>query len=245
VRVHTDDQADVLNRQLNARAFTTGQDIFFQRGAYNPASESGQKVIDHELAHVVQQSSGRVSGGGSMAVRPAADAFEQEADKGSGVVAGPLPPAPSPIQRCKDKKRERKDLYIKKQFQPSPLGSALSFAAKAVAPVVNFVAPDTELSHALNTGVWDAGGTILAQAAAAGPPPRAALAQAERLRAVGLVGQSAPAAAAAPAVTPAQLALLREAGLAAPAAGHHHHAAAAAPAVTPAQRALLREAGLI
>ena len=32
VQVHTDGQADVLNRSLNSRAFATGQDIFFQAG---------------------------------------------------------------------------------------------------------------------------------------------------------------------------------------------------------------------
>jgi hypothetical protein len=55
VRVHTGTEADTLNRQLNARAFTTGQDIFFREGEYNPGSGSGQRLIAHELTHVVQQ----------------------------------------------------------------------------------------------------------------------------------------------------------------------------------------------
>ncbi|MEZ4633783.1 MAG: DUF4157 domain-containing protein [Caldilineaceae bacterium] len=37
VRVHTDSRADTLNRSLRARAFTTGQDIFFKQGEYSPA----------------------------------------------------------------------------------------------------------------------------------------------------------------------------------------------------------------
>ncbi len=81
VRVHTGEEADALNRQLSAKAFTTGQDIFFQRGAYDPASGSGHELIAHELTHVAQQSAGRVSGdGGGMTARPAGDALEQEAD---------------------------------------------------------------------------------------------------------------------------------------------------------------------
>jgi hypothetical protein len=81
VRVHTDAQADELNQQLSAKAFTTGQDIFFKRGAYDPASSSGQELVTHELTHVVQQSTGRVPGSSrGMTLRPAADAFEQEAD---------------------------------------------------------------------------------------------------------------------------------------------------------------------
>jgi hypothetical protein len=55
VKVHTDTEADIMNRQLNARAFTTGQDIFFREGEYSPSSSSGQKLIAHELTHVVQQ----------------------------------------------------------------------------------------------------------------------------------------------------------------------------------------------
>ncbi len=55
VKVHTDAEADTLNRELNARAFTTGQDIFFRQGEYSPGSGGGQKLIAHELTHVVQQ----------------------------------------------------------------------------------------------------------------------------------------------------------------------------------------------
>ncbi len=55
VRVHTGSQADILNQQLSARAFTTGQDIFFRDGEYSPGSEGTRKLIAHELTHVVQQ----------------------------------------------------------------------------------------------------------------------------------------------------------------------------------------------
>ncbi len=81
VRVHTSTEADELNQQLSAKAFTTGSDIFFKQGEYNPGSSSGQELLAHELTHVVQQGTGRVGGsGGGMTVRPAGDAFEQEAD---------------------------------------------------------------------------------------------------------------------------------------------------------------------
>ena len=55
VNIHTGAEADTLNRQLNARAFTTGSDIFFRDGEYNPNSSSGQELLAHELTHVVQQ----------------------------------------------------------------------------------------------------------------------------------------------------------------------------------------------
>lgn len=55
VRVHTDTRADQLNQSIQARAFTTGQDVFFRQGEYQPSSRSGQELIAHELTHVVQQ----------------------------------------------------------------------------------------------------------------------------------------------------------------------------------------------
>ncbi len=55
VKVHTDAQADQLNKSIQAKAFTTGQDLFFRQGAYEPSSRGGQELIAHELTHVVQQ----------------------------------------------------------------------------------------------------------------------------------------------------------------------------------------------
>jgi hypothetical protein len=55
VNVHTDSESDSLNKQVGARAFTTGSDIFFRQGEYNPASSGGQELLAHELTHVVQQ----------------------------------------------------------------------------------------------------------------------------------------------------------------------------------------------
>ena len=78
VKVHTDIHADTLNRSLQAKAFTTGSDIFFQQGAYDPSSSGGQHLLAHELTHVVQQSGS--SAGGSLTLGPANDSYEQEAD---------------------------------------------------------------------------------------------------------------------------------------------------------------------
>jgi hypothetical protein len=57
VRVHADGEADALSRSLGARAFTYGNDIFFRGGPLDTASARGRRLIAHELAHVVQQSS--------------------------------------------------------------------------------------------------------------------------------------------------------------------------------------------
>jgi hypothetical protein len=80
VNVHTDSQSDQLSRQLGAKAFTTGSDIYFREGAYQPGSGDGQRLISHELTHVVQQSSVSEPGKGTMSVNDPNDAYEGEAD---------------------------------------------------------------------------------------------------------------------------------------------------------------------
>ena len=61
VRIHTGTESDKLNRSLQAKAFTTGSDIFFRNGAYNPANKAGQHLLAHELTHTVQQQSGKMN----------------------------------------------------------------------------------------------------------------------------------------------------------------------------------------
>lgn len=61
VRIHTDKTADQLNQSIQAKAFTTGQDVFFRQGAYAPGSKGGQELLAHELTHVVQQSSSAIA----------------------------------------------------------------------------------------------------------------------------------------------------------------------------------------
>ena len=55
VRIHQGASADSLNRSLSAKAFTSGSDIFFRSGEYDPGSRQGQQLLAHELTHVVQQ----------------------------------------------------------------------------------------------------------------------------------------------------------------------------------------------
>jgi hypothetical protein len=56
VRVHNDPQAHELALGLNAQAFTVGRDVVFGAGRYAPHTDSGKRLLAHELTHVVQQS---------------------------------------------------------------------------------------------------------------------------------------------------------------------------------------------
>jgi hypothetical protein len=77
VRVHQDKASDTLNRQLTAKAFTTGNDIFLR----SDASTGDSHLMGHELAHVVQQSSGRTASTGQMSAGAANDPLETDADR--------------------------------------------------------------------------------------------------------------------------------------------------------------------
>ncbi len=55
VRIHANAQAAEMAQALNARAFTVGQDVVFGAGQYAPWTPAGQRLLAHELAHVVQQ----------------------------------------------------------------------------------------------------------------------------------------------------------------------------------------------
>jgi hypothetical protein len=78
VRIHVGQEAS----SIGALAYTWGTDIHFAPGQYNPHTIHGQKILGHELWHVVQQKSGRVSnpfGGGVAVVQD--HALEAEADR--------------------------------------------------------------------------------------------------------------------------------------------------------------------
>ena len=58
VRIHADAKAAESARSVNALAYTVGRDVVFGAGQYAPGTSAGQKLLAHELTHVVQQSGG-------------------------------------------------------------------------------------------------------------------------------------------------------------------------------------------
>ncbi|MET0391909.1 MAG: DUF4157 domain-containing protein [Chitinophagaceae bacterium] len=55
VRVHTDQVAAKSAQSINALAYTSGNNIVFNNGQYSPGTDSGKRLLGHELTHVVQQ----------------------------------------------------------------------------------------------------------------------------------------------------------------------------------------------
>ena len=56
VRVHTGGAAEQSARDINAQAYTVGNDVVFGAGLFAPQSIAGKRLIAHELTHVAQQS---------------------------------------------------------------------------------------------------------------------------------------------------------------------------------------------
>lgn len=82
VRLHTDSLAAKAAKAVNARAFTVGNDIVFGEAQYMPHAQATQRLLAHELAHVVQQSQlGRAS------VQRMFDGGEASGDPGGGAGA--------------------------------------------------------------------------------------------------------------------------------------------------------------
>ncbi len=84
VRVHTGADADTAARSINARAFTSGNNVVFGAGEYSPATDAGRRLLSHELTHVVQQGSGLALKSG---VGPSNDSHERQADQVADTIA--------------------------------------------------------------------------------------------------------------------------------------------------------------
>ena len=56
VRVHLGANAEQSARDVNARAYTVGNNMVFGAGEFNPGTREGRRLLAHELTHVVQQS---------------------------------------------------------------------------------------------------------------------------------------------------------------------------------------------
>ena len=97
VRIHADAPAAQTARALAARAYTTGSHIVFGAGEYQPGSSGGQRLLAHELTHVVQQQQSQPRPAAASAslmrndesddlesglvVNQPGDRYEQEADR--------------------------------------------------------------------------------------------------------------------------------------------------------------------
>ncbi|MFF8917173.1 DUF4157 domain-containing protein [Streptomyces sp. NPDC015032] len=99
VRIHTGSAAHESAKGVGAHAYTVGNNVVFQRDAYDPSSPQGRTTLAHELTHVIQQRNGPVEGTevpGGIRVSDPSDRFEREAVANADRVLSDPAPAPAP-----------------------------------------------------------------------------------------------------------------------------------------------------
>ncbi len=126
VNIRADQQAADTAQELNARAFTVGNTIAFNKGEYQPGTAAGRHLLAHELTHVVQQGAAPASGGQPVArsiqqapqltppqnemTYPEAKKAIIEACSGPGTDEEAIYQA---IRKCKDRSSLRNDPAVK------------------------------------------------------------------------------------------------------------------------------------
>ncbi|MCA1577389.1 MAG: DUF4157 domain-containing protein [Acidobacteria bacterium] len=127
VRIHTDGGAATAAEALNANAFTSGRDIYFGQGKYQPESKDGQRLLAHELTHTIQQTNGPssatpASASGELTVSSPEDALEKESEQAAdAVMSDRTPTVPrnvgaAPVQRSTLVQRDARNVFAGKSY---------------------------------------------------------------------------------------------------------------------------------
>jgi hypothetical protein len=127
VRVHTGGRAADSAKAVQAHAYTVGNDVVFGSGQYAPETDSGKRMLAHELTHVVQQRSGPVAGTpapGGIKVSDPADSFERAAEatadqvmSGGPTQAMPAASGGAQVQRQADEEEELQMSAVQRQAE--------------------------------------------------------------------------------------------------------------------------------
>jgi hypothetical protein len=159
VRVHTDRRAGEAAEAINASAFTMGRHVVFAPERYTPGTIDGQRLLAHELAHVVQQ-----SGSGSWqaaSLSEPGDRHEREASRAAAaVVEGgivrvqALPDAAGRIDRDLATPRPRERPRAQPDLTDEEIRAAIEFNSARYDDANTKRIQD--LVGAQRTGVWDA-----------------------------------------------------------------------------------------
>jgi len=96
VRVHTNERPARSAKAVGAHAYTVGRDVVFGANRYDPGSETGRRLLAHELNHVRQQAGAAPTGPLRVLDAPAAEA---EADRAASTITSRMPVA---VQRQPD-----------------------------------------------------------------------------------------------------------------------------------------------
>ncbi len=130
VRVHTDSKAADSARSVNALAYTVGRDVVFGAGQYAPASGEGQRILGHELTHVVQQQARSGTLSQALTIGPVDDPLEREAQRAAAGLTMPAEatagaPAPGAVI-------QRQSIFVPGAGLGQPSLSGINIASETV-----------------------------------------------------------------------------------------------------------------
>lgn len=118
VRIHTDAQAANMAGSIGAKAFTNGNNIYFNKGQFNPETNEGQHLLAHELTHTLQQQ----GGSGQAIQRTVADCDTSMTDSGNTATAkaqSMLSGAISQLQRERGHINQFAEVYGPERHMPT------------------------------------------------------------------------------------------------------------------------------
>lgn len=170
VRVHSDAPAAQSAQAIGANAYTAGDHIVFGAGQFDPSSTSGQRLVAHELAHVVQQADGPVAGrqiDDGMTMSTPDDSFERAAATSSENMMqthAPAKPERGPVAPLPPGSRGPGSLALQRQGDtPGSIVGAVAGVVGAVAGIAALVIAITAWRRPANPAPTTGGITINSQ----------------------------------------------------------------------------------
>jgi hypothetical protein len=141
VRVHADTRAGESARAVRAHAYTVGRDVVFGAGRYAPGTAHGDRLIAHELAHVVQQETGAAPAlrrqfehfGGVATPDPMSD--PRMHPPGAPRAVSCAPPGDCPPTFCQPYSSASFAIYQRTQMLTTLLGGIAAFVSPRVVPL--------------------------------------------------------------------------------------------------------------
>jgi outer membrane protein OmpA-like peptidoglycan-associated protein len=125
VSVHTGPEASAAAAELGARAFAYGSGIYFKQGNFRPGSDQGDKLIAHEVTHVIQDAEGtgtRSPSGDGVAVSSPTDTSEVSARRTADAMQVQFGRLPGPGLRQRPGLRPSSRPVIHRDMDPAAPG---------------------------------------------------------------------------------------------------------------------------
>jgi hypothetical protein len=194
VRIHSDELAARSAKSVHALAYTVGQHVVFGERQYAPRTRTGQSLIAHELAHVLQQSSNTGNlqtrswpaenrqgsrQENALQIGPSEDVYEREADAASEAVMAAENVHPegrqapkSLLQRTSMPLLQRRLVVNPNDTVPLPTGQAgpPTRLTNAIQGLLRDTCPDGQFQVDANTGNVSAPNARFCQQPPPGPP---------------------------------------------------------------------------